>query len=142
MSYHIRTARRDELEEIGRLYHAVWLETQAPLQPRSVAEYRNEAFFIARVRRLPSSPLVAVSQNAILGFSAWSGNYLGQLYVLPEGRSLGLGRSLLQESENAMRASGSDCASLHCWSATTGAAPSMSGAAGGFRPPSRRRPRP
>ncbi|WP_134499869.1 GNAT family N-acetyltransferase [Microvirga pakistanensis] len=110
----IRTARRDELKEIGQLYHAVWRETQASLQPASVAAYRDEAFFVARARRFPTAPLVALSQGRILGFAAWTGCRLGQLYVLPEGRSLGIGRALLERSENAIRAGGFECAELHC----------------------------
>lgn len=110
----LRTAGNDELEAIGRLYHAVWLETQAPLQPVSVAEYRNEAFFIERVKRFPVPPLAAYAQGRLLGFAAWAENMLGQLYVAREGRSLGIGRALLQASEHAIWASGFDKAHLHC----------------------------
>ncbi len=107
-------AGRDDLEAIGRLYHAVWRATQAPLQPPEVAAYRDEAFFIERVRNLPVPPLAAYGEGNLLGFAAWAGDYLGQLYVAPEGRGLGLGRTLLQASEHAIWASGFDRARLHC----------------------------
>jgi len=114
MNYDIRTARLDEQGEIGRLYHAVWRETQAALQPPGVAAYRDEEFFIGRVKRFPITPLVAASQGRLLGFAAWSGSYLGQLYVLPAGRNLGIGRALLERSESAIRSNGFDYATLHC----------------------------
>jgi GNAT superfamily N-acetyltransferase len=117
----IRAAGRDELEEIGRLYHAVWRETQAPLQPPGVAACRDEAFFIERVKRFPVPPLAAYSQGRLLGFAAWAENHLGQLYVAPEGRGLGLGRVLLQASEHAIWASGFDQAHLHCLVGNDGA---------------------
>lgn len=114
MRSELRAAERDELEAIGRLYHAVWRETQASLQPRDVAAYRDEAFFIARVRNLPAPPLAAYAQGRILGFAAWTQDYLGQLYIAPDGRGSGLGRRLLQASEDAIRAGGFDRARLLC----------------------------
>lgn len=117
----LRAAEQDELEEIGRLYHAVWRETQAPLQPPDVAAFRDEAFFIERVKGLPVPPLAAYSQGRLLGFAAWAGNHLGQLYLAPEGRGLGLGRVLLQASEHAIWVSGFDQAHLHCLVGNTGA---------------------
>lgn len=114
MSYRIREATADELDEIGRLYHTVWLETQASLQPASVTAYRNKEFFVERVRRFPSPPLIAEIADKTLGFVAWADNYLGQLYVLSEGRSLGLGRTLLQAGERAIQAAGFKRAYLHC----------------------------
>ncbi|QRM28764.1 GNAT family N-acetyltransferase [Microvirga sp. VF16] len=110
----LRAAGHNELEEIGRLYHAVWQETQAPLQPPSVAAFRDETFFIERVRNFPVQPLAAYSEDRLLGFAAWAGNTLGQLYIAPAGRKLGLGRALLQASEHAIWASGFDRARLLC----------------------------
>jgi len=121
MSDGLRAAARDELEEIGRLYHAVWRETQAPLQPPAVAAYRDEAFFIERVKRFPVPPLAATCRGKLLGFAAWTENHLGQLYVAPEGRGLGLGRTLLQASETAIWAAGFDQARLHCLVGNDGA---------------------
>ncbi|WP_262268078.1 GNAT family N-acetyltransferase [Microvirga yunnanensis] len=114
MREELRAAEDDELEAIGRLDHAVWLETQAPLQPSSVAEHRDEAFFIERVKRLPVPPLAVYGQGRLLGFAAWADNLLGQLYVAREGRRLGIGRALLQASEHAIWASGFDRARLRC----------------------------
>lgn len=114
MSEGLRTAENHELEAIGRLYHAVWLETQAPLQPSSVARCRTEDFFIERVKRFPVPPLAVSAQGKLLGFAAWADNMLGQLYVAREGRGLGIGRALLQASEHAIWASGFDKAHLHC----------------------------
>lgn len=110
----LRAAERNELEEIGRLYHRVWRETQAHLQPPGVAAYRDEAFFIERVRSFPVPPLAAYCEGKLLGFAAWAKNTLGQLYIAPEGRKLGLGRALLQASEHAIWASGFDQARLLC----------------------------
>jgi GNAT superfamily N-acetyltransferase len=110
----LRAAGRDELGEIGRLYHAVWQETQASLQPPGVAASRDEAFFIDRVRRFPVPPLAAYCEGKLLGFAAWAENTLGQLYIAPEGRKLGLGRALLLASEHAIWASGFDRARLLC----------------------------
>ena len=114
MHYDIRTAQPDELEEVGRLYYAVWRETQAPLQPPAVAAYRDEEFFITRVKRFPTTPTVVACQGKLLGFAAWTGNYLGQLYVARDGRSLGIGRALLKHSEEAIRTAGFRNATLHC----------------------------
>ncbi len=114
LDYRIREATAHEREVIGRLYHAVWHETQASLQPASVAAYRNEEFFIQRIRGLSTPPLLAEGNNRFLGFSAWTDDYLGQLYVLPEGRSLGLGQALLKASESAIQEAGFARARLHC----------------------------
>lgn len=135
MSDEIRTARQDEIQEIGRLYHAVWRETQGPLQPPGVAAYRDEEFFIARASRFPTSPLVALSQGKLLGFAVRAGCSLGQLYLLPEGRSLGIGRALLEHSENAIQAEGLSVARSIVWSATTAPGSSTSVVAGARRPP-------
>ena len=114
MGDRLRAAAHSELEEIGRLYHRVWRETQAALQPPGVTAFRDEAFFIERVKNFPVPPLAAYLEGRLLGFAAWTQDTLGQLYIAPDGRKLGLGRALLQAAEHAIWASGFDRARLLC----------------------------
>ena len=108
----IRFARSDEMDAVARLYWSVCHETQAPLQPATVAAFRDERFFTRRVTDLPQAPLVAIAGGRIVGFGGWTGRQLGQLFVAAEGRASGIGATLLAASERAMAESGQRQANL------------------------------
>jgi GNAT superfamily N-acetyltransferase len=110
----IRPATGTERPAIGELYWSVWRETQAPLQPAEVTALRDRDFFVARVANFPAPPLAAFVADELAGFAACQGAYLGQLYLGPRARGLGLGRALLMASEAAMRAEGHRLATLRC----------------------------
>jgi GNAT superfamily N-acetyltransferase len=110
----IRPATGAERLAIGELYWSVWRETQAPLQPAEVTARRDRDFFITRVANFPVPPLAAFVADELAGFAACQGAYLGQLYLGPRARGLGLGRALLMASEAAMRAEGHRLATLRC----------------------------
>jgi GNAT superfamily N-acetyltransferase len=110
----IRPATEAERLAIAELYWTVWRETQAPLQPAEVSALRDRHFFVARVLNFPTPPLAAFVADELAGFAACQGAYLGQLYLGPRARGLGLGRALLAASEAAMRAAGHRLATLRC----------------------------
>lgn len=114
MPLEIRAAEPSELSLVARLYHDVWHATQAQYQDRAVAAFRKLEWFEARLKSFPSLPLVALLDGRPVGFAAWSGELLGQLFVIPEEQGQGIGRGLLLGAEMRMRAEGTHAAKLHC----------------------------
>ena len=66
----IRAAVLREMDEVGKIYHTVWEETQAGLQPPAVREFRTRQYFYNRVTSRANSALVAISGGTIVGFQA------------------------------------------------------------------------
>jgi len=110
----IRRATSEELPAIARLYWRTWHETQAPLEPQEVADSRPLAFFEERVAGWDDPPLVAYVQGSLVGFAAFQGSYLGQVFVDPAGRRVGVGGRLVEAAEAAIGEAGHKIAILDC----------------------------
>jgi GNAT superfamily N-acetyltransferase len=114
MPLEIRTARADEVSSVAKLYQAVWHATQAPLQDRAIAALRDDDWFERRIKLATALPLIALLDGKLVGFAAWSGDLLGQLFIAPEEHGQGIGRGLLLGAEIRMREEGTKLAQLHC----------------------------
>lgn len=114
MPFEIRLAHADEIAAVAKLYQAVWRAAQAPLQDRAIAALRDDDWFERRIKSSPSQPLIARLDGKLVGFAAWSGDHLGQLFVTLEEQGQGIGRGLLLGAEIRMREEGTKVAKLHC----------------------------
>jgi GNAT superfamily N-acetyltransferase len=98
----------------AQLYHDVWHETQAPLQDVRIAAFRDNEFFIQRVRGSLGSALVAMDGLLCLGYVGWTGNRLDYLFVRGDKRGLGIGRALTHEAIGLIKKSGFNKLYLDC----------------------------
>jgi GNAT superfamily N-acetyltransferase len=114
MPLQIRPAAADEVLVVAKLYHDVWHLTQASLQDRAIARLRDMDWFERRIKSLASRPLLALLNGRPVGFTAWSCDHLGQLFVTPEEQGQGIGRGLLMGAEIRMREEGVHLAKLLC----------------------------
>ncbi len=109
-----RPAGAADLDAVARLYHGVWHETQARFMPVEEARLRTPAFFVARMAGLLPTTLVVERDGVVIGFAAWSGRLLGQVYVDATQRGSGVAAPLLAETERRMAQQGIATAELHC----------------------------
>jgi GNAT superfamily N-acetyltransferase len=114
MPLEIRSAGADEVSKVARFYHDVWHATQAPLQDRAVAGLRDLAWFTRRLKAASAPPLIALLDGRLVGFAAWTGDLLGQLFVAAPDQGQGIGRGLLLGAEIRMHEEGTKLAHLHC----------------------------
>ena len=110
----IRALQPAEQEAVARLFHAVWHETQGPLQDPRVAAFRNLEFFAGRVRERAPRTLVAHEGNQLAGFACWSGSRFNSLFVGREFRRHGTGAALLAAAEAEMEKSAPHPFNLTC----------------------------
>ncbi len=109
-----RPAGEADLGAVARLYHDVWHETHAGFMPAEETKLRTYAFFIERMAGLLPTTLVAERDGLVVGFAAWTGDFLGQLYVDRAHRGSGAAVLLLAEAERRMAQQGVETAELHC----------------------------
>lgn len=110
----IRRARTDERSDVALLYWQTWHETQAAREPPEVGASRPLAFFEKRVAGWSEPPLIVRRDRCLMGFAAWQGSYLGQLFVDHVYRSSGVGAHLLAAAEAAMGEDGCRTVWLNC----------------------------
>lgn len=110
----IRRAQASDIPQVAALYHSVWHETQAPLMPPAEVTRRSVKSFVDRMTGLWHSTLVTESKGNLVGFSAWQGRLLGQLFVAKSHRGTTIASSLLTTSELEMAKEGSAEAELRC----------------------------
>ena len=110
----VRFARPSEVSQVAALYHAVWHETQAPFMPIDERTRRTLAFFVQRMSGLLATTLVERRSGSIVGFSAWRGRLLGQLYVAKAFRGTNVAPLLMATAEREMAKEGIAEAELHC----------------------------
>ena len=103
-----------DLPLITELYHRVWHETHGPHMPRAECDTRDESFFLNRLERLTPDIVVGKKSDAIIGFAAWRGPILGQLFLEVAARGSGLAQILLEAAERGMGDQGTFEAELHC----------------------------
>jgi GNAT superfamily N-acetyltransferase len=109
-----RPAGEADLAAVARLYHDVWHETHAGFMPAGETRLRTLAFFVERMAALRPTTLVVEQDGMVIGFAAWSGMLLGQLYVEKAHRGTGVAAALLGEAERRMANLGVGTAELHC----------------------------
>jgi ribosomal protein S18 acetylase RimI-like enzyme len=110
----IRRAHAGDIWQVGSLYHTVWHETQARFMPAAECTNRSMEFFIERMTPLLPTTLVVERKGAVVAFSAWRGQRLGQIFVAEAHRGSGIASSLLRASEVEMANEGTSEAELHC----------------------------
>jgi GNAT superfamily N-acetyltransferase len=104
----------DEVPAMAELYYNVWHETQALFMPEQERCRRTLSFFLDRMLPLTPTTLVGRKGGDLAGFVSWRGDYLGQIFVLPQYRGCGLAKDLLIAAEHAIASAGSADAELHC----------------------------
>ena len=109
-----RPADEADLGAVARLYHDIWHETHAGFMPAEEISLRTPALFIERMAGLLGTTLVVEREGVAVGFAAWSGNFLGQLYVAPAHRRSGIAATLLAEAERRMAQDRIATSELHC----------------------------
>lgn len=110
----IRPAAPGDLAQIARLYHDVWHETHAAFMPAAECRHRSPAFFLERMSLLQATTRVYEVQGEVVGFTAWKGHFLGQVFIRPVHRGAGVAEGLLAVAETSMREEGVGEAELHC----------------------------
>ncbi len=110
-----RRAIANDVPGVAALYHSVWHETQAAFVPAEEIARRNMAFFEDRMTRLLQTTLVVERSGSIVGFSSWSGELLGQIFVAAPYRGSVLAADLMVATERVMSGDGVAVAELHCF---------------------------
>jgi GNAT superfamily N-acetyltransferase len=110
----IRRAQASDIPQVAALYHSVWHETQAPLMPPAEVTCRSVKSVVDRMTALLQSTLVTESRGNVVGFSAWQGGLLGQLFVAKSHRGTTIASNLLRTSELEMAKEGTAEAELRC----------------------------
>ena len=110
----IRRALTKDVPAIAELYHRVWHETQAQFMPAKECTQRDLAFFANRMSALVTTTLVSQRDEEIVGFAAWRGDLLGQIFVAKSHRGSHVGARLLDAAENEMKREGTRQAELRC----------------------------
>lgn len=116
-----REARVVDLTAVAALYHRVWHETHAAAMPPAERDARDLAYFEAKLSALPPNILLHEDGDRIIGFAAWSGAVLGQVFYDAAYRGRGLARPLLAAAEHGMARQGVTEAELHCLEGNVGA---------------------
>jgi GNAT superfamily N-acetyltransferase len=109
-----RFARPSDVSRVAALYHDVWHETQAPFMPVEESKQRTLTFFVERMSALLATTVVEVRSRSIVGFAAWSGNVVGQIFVAKAFRGMNVGPVLMARAEREMVGQGIIEAELHC----------------------------
>ena len=110
----IRPARADELDHLARLWHAVWHESHAPIQPASLARLRTFENFRDRLAASLSDIRVADVDGEAVGFCVIKGDELYQLFVATKAHGSGAAAALIADAEARLAANGVATAWLTC----------------------------
>jgi GNAT superfamily N-acetyltransferase len=121
MSVSIGPLDPSHIEEVARLFHRVWHETQAQYQDPRIASVRDLAFFRRRIEDRAPRTAVALVDGQCAGFTCWTGDKLASLFVDSGFRGLGLGGRLCAEAELQMAKAGFGRFWLHCLERNLGA---------------------
>jgi GNAT superfamily N-acetyltransferase len=109
------------IEDVARLFHRVWHETQAQYQDPRIAGVRDLAFFRRRIGDRAPRTVVALANGQCAGFTCWTGDKLNSLFVDGGFRGTGIGGLLCTEAELQMAKTGFDRFWLHCLERNLGA---------------------
>lgn len=110
----VRFADAAEIDHLARLWHDVWHETHAPLQPPELTRLRTLESFHERLQAALPDIRVAGPLGAPVGFCVLKGEELYQLFVSPEARGSGVAAALIADAEARLAARGVETAWLVC----------------------------
>lgn len=110
----LRRAALSDVPAVAAFYFSAWHETHAVFMPRAEVNRRSVSFFEHRMLALVRSTLVDERDGVLAGFSSWTGDLLGQLYVAPQHRGSTVATELISATEKAMAIDGTLLAELHC----------------------------
>jgi GNAT superfamily N-acetyltransferase len=118
----LRSADAAEVDDLARLWHAVWHQTHAPLSPPELVRLRTQASFRARLQAALADTQVAGRPGAVVGFCVLRGDELYQLFVATVAQGSRVGAALLADAETRLAARGVETAWLACAIGNTRAA--------------------
>ncbi|WP_354456388.1 GNAT family N-acetyltransferase [Methylobacterium sp. 1030] len=110
----VRLAGVQDLRSVASLYHRVWHETHGSHMPHAEREARDEGFFIGRIACLMPNVVVGEDDGTVVGFVAWKGPLLGQLFLDAAARGSGFAQWLIEAAELGLRDQDVREAELHC----------------------------
>jgi ribosomal protein S18 acetylase RimI-like enzyme len=110
----VRTADDAEIDHLAQLWHEIWHETHAPLQPQELIRLRTLESFRERLRAALPDVFVVGPPGAPVGFYVLKGNELYQLFVSPAARGSGVAAALIADAEARLRRRGVKTAWLVC----------------------------
>ncbi|MGW5959084.1 N-acetyltransferase family protein [Methylorubrum thiocyanatum] len=110
----VRFAGVQDLRPVASLYHRVWHETHGSHMPRAEREARDEGFFLGRIAGLMPNVIVGEDEGTVVGFVAWTGPLLGQLFLDAAARGSGFAQRLMEAAELGLRHQDVWEAELHC----------------------------
>ncbi len=110
----VRSADTAEIDHLARLWHDVWHETHAPLQPPELIRLRTLGSFRERLQVALPSIRVAGPLGAPVGFCVLKGEELYQLFVSPEARGSDVAAALIADAEARLAERGVETAWLAC----------------------------
>lgn len=104
----------DDRTEIGALWHASWHRSHAVLLPPEVVAFRGPAFFERRSHAILQQTQIAERNGVLVGFVAWAGDEVDELFVAEAESGRGTGAALLSWAEAALAQQGVERAVLSC----------------------------
>jgi GNAT superfamily N-acetyltransferase len=110
----VRAADAAEIDHLARLWHDVWHETHALLQPPELIRLRTLESFRERLRAALPDTRAAGPTGALVGFYILKGEELYQLFVSPEMRGSGIAAVLVADAEARLAERGVETAWLVC----------------------------
>ena len=110
----VRSADAAEIDDLARLWHDVWHETQAPLAPSELTDLRTLGSFRERLQAALPNIRVAGPLGVPVGFCILKGEELDQLFVAPEARGSGVAAALIADAEARLAERGVETAWLAC----------------------------
>jgi GNAT superfamily N-acetyltransferase len=110
----VRSADAAEIDHLAQLWHDVWHETHALLQPPELIGLRTLESFRERLQAALSNVRAAGPLGAPLGFYVLKGEELYQLFVSPEARGSGVAVALVADAEAWLAERGVETAWLAC----------------------------
>jgi ribosomal protein S18 acetylase RimI-like enzyme len=109
-----RKANPTEIEQLAQIWFDGWRDAHAALVPEELARVRTIDNFRERLPELLPNTRVVGDVGAPLGFSITKDDELYQLYVSADARGKGVAKSLIEEVEERLAASGYETAWLAC----------------------------
>lgn len=82
--------------------------------PRPERDLRDAGFFLTRMASLMPDIVVGEDSGVVVGFAAWKGSQLGQLFLDARYRGSGLAERLVEAAERTLRDRRIHEVELHC----------------------------